>query len=92
MRVFKRFALIFADSWLASHESVLLECCLSVTFVDCGQMVRDRPMVTMRHCWEVDIGLSESAKIFGMDDLEEVISRSRMLKLPISSSWCEISI
>ena len=54
---------IFADSWLASHESVLLDCCLSsVTFVDCGQTVQDRPMVTMRHYWEVDIGLSESAK------------------------------
>ena len=28
-------------------------------------------MVTMRHYWEVDIGLSESAKMT-LDDLEEV--------------------
>ena len=32
-------------------------------------------MVTMRHCWEVDIGLSESAKKLTLDDLEEVISK-----------------
>ena len=26
----RRMTIVFADSWLASHESVLLECCLSV--------------------------------------------------------------
>ena len=65
--------LAIADSWLASQESVLQDCCLSVcrrlssvTIVDCGQTVRDRPMVTMRHYWEVDIGLSESANKFDL--------------------------
>ena len=33
--------------------------------------VRDRLMVTMKHYWEVDIGLSESAKNATLDDLEE---------------------
>ena len=27
-------------------------CLLSMTFVNCGQTVRDRPMVTMKHYWE----------------------------------------
>jgi hypothetical protein len=49
------------------QQSVLSECCLSsVTFVNCGQTVWDRPMVTMRHYWEVDIGLSESANKFDL--------------------------
>ncbi len=51
--------LVFANSWLANHESALAECCLSVvcrrlssvTFVNCGQTVQDRPMVTMKHYW-----------------------------------------
>jgi hypothetical protein len=41
-------------------------CLSSVTIVDCGQTVRDRPMVTMRHYWEVDVDLSESAKQFDL--------------------------
>ena len=32
------------------------------TIVNCCQTARDRQMVTMKHHWEVDIGLSESAK------------------------------
>ena len=40
-------------------------------------MVQDKHMVTMKHYWEVDIGLLESAKNLTLDDLEEVISRSR---------------
>ncbi len=41
-------------------------------------MVRDKHMVSMKHYWEVDVGLTESAKKnLTMDDLEEVISRSR---------------
>ena len=42
-------------------------------------------MVTMELYWEVDIGLSESAKKSTLGDLEEVISRSRKWKLPVSS-------
>ena len=34
-------------------------------------------MVTMKHYWEVDIGVSESAKKLTSDDLDGVISRSR---------------
>ncbi len=52
---------------------MLSVCLSSVTIVDCGQTVRDRPMVTMRHkYWEADIGLSEHQKILTKDDLEEV--------------------
>ncbi len=40
-------------------------------------MVQDKHMVTMKHYWEVDIGLLESAQNLTLDDLEEVISRSR---------------
>ncbi len=32
--------------------------------------VRDRHMVIMKHYWEVDVGLSESAKNLTLDDLE----------------------
>ncbi len=39
-------------------------------------MVRDKHMVTMKHYWEVDIGLSESVNNLTVDDLKEVISRS----------------
>ncbi len=40
--------------------------------------VRDMHMVTMKHYWEVDIGLSESAKNLTLDDLDldGIISRS----------------
>ncbi len=60
-------------------------CLSSVTIVNCGQTVRDRPMVTVRQYCEVDIGLSESAKNVTLDDLEEVNSRSRNWKWPVSS-------
>ena len=33
-------------------------------------MVRDKHVVTMKHYWEVDIGLSESAKNLTLDDLQ----------------------
>ena len=42
-------------------------------------------MVSMRHYWEVDIGLSESAKNLTLDDLEKVILRSWKWKWPVSS-------
>ena len=32
--------------------------------------VRDRHVVTMKHYWEVDIGLSESANNLTLDDLD----------------------
>ena len=32
------------------------------TIVNCCQTARGRQMVTMKHHWEVDIGLAESAK------------------------------
>ncbi len=47
--------------------------------------VRDRHMVTMKHYWEVEVGPSESAKNLTLGDLEEVISRSRKWKWPVSS-------
>ena len=40
-------------------------------------MVQDKHVVTMKHCWEVDIGLSDPQKNLTLDDIEEVISRSR---------------
>ena len=51
-----------------------------------GMHYIDRPMVTMKHYWEVDIGLSESAKKLTSDDLDGVISRSRKWKWPVSSN------
>jgi hypothetical protein len=85
-------ATIFADSWLANHELILLDACLSVvcrllsvclpvvclsaTFAICGQTVQDGPMVTMGHYFEVNVGLSESANLT-LDDLDKVISISR---------------
>ena len=53
----------YCYSVVCLHVSV---CRLSVTFVNCGQTVRDRPMVTMRDYWEVDISLSESANKFDL--------------------------
>jgi hypothetical protein len=47
-------------------------------------------VVTMKHYWEVHIGLSESAKKFTLDNLEEVISRSRNLKYK-KLIWCHDS-
>ncbi len=41
------------------------------------KIVQDMHMVTMKHYWEVDIELSESTTKLTLDDLEEVISRSR---------------
>ncbi len=40
-------------------------------------MVRDKHMVTMKHLWEVDIGLSESKTKLTPADLDGIISRSR---------------
>ncbi len=40
-------------------------------------MVPDKHVVTMKHIWEVDIGLSEPVKNLTPDDLDGVISRSR---------------
>jgi len=36
--------------------------CLSVTIVIVAKTVRDRPMVTTRHWWKVDIGLQNPTK------------------------------
>jgi len=44
----------------------------------------------MKHYWEVHIGLSESAKKFTLDNLEEVTSRSRNLKYK-KLIWCHDS-
>jgi len=50
----------------------------NVKIADIFLMVRDKHVVTMKHLWEVDIGLSESIKKnFTPDDLDSVISRSR---------------
>jgi len=65
-------------------QSVVV-CLSSVTFVYCGQTVPDRPMVTMEHYWEVNIGLSEFAETLTFGDIEQVISRSRKWKWPVSS-------
>ena len=36
-------------------------------------LVLDKHVVTMKHLWEVDIELSESAKKLNLDDFEGVI-------------------
>ena len=36
-------------------------------------MLREKHVVTMKHYWEVDIGLSESAQNLTLNDIEEVI-------------------
>ena len=41
-------------------------------------MLRAKHVVSMKHCWEVDIRLSKSAKHLTLDDLEEVISMSQL--------------
>ncbi len=50
--------------------------------------VRDRHMVTMKHYWEVDIGLSESAKKLTSDDLDEVISSRESQSGPYRLNGC----
>ena len=53
----------FRKPWVGIGSVACLSsvCLLPVTFVNCGRMLRNRPIVTMIHYWEVDIGLSESA-------------------------------
>jgi len=55
----KPVSVLLVVAILVIAESVLSEACLSssVTFVHCGQTVRDRHMVTTKHLWEVDIDI-----------------------------------
>jgi len=64
---------------------VLSVCRLSVTIVNWGQTVRGRPMVTMRHYLEVDIGLSESATKFDLGWPSRGNSKVTKVKWPVLS-------
>ncbi len=46
--------------------------------------VRDKYVVTMKHYWEVDTGLSEFAKKLTSDDLDEVISIVNVMKVKMA--------
>ena len=69
-------------------SSVCLSVCrLSVTIEDCGQMVRYRPMVTMRHYFELHIGLSESGKKFDLGWLRRGHFKVTKVKWAVLSNW-----
>jgi len=52
-----------------------------VKIVNIFLMVRDKHVVTMKHLWEVDIGLPESVKEFDPVDLDGVIFKITKVKI-----------
>ena len=90
------FQFIVAGSWLASHELVLLECCLSSVCLSVVCLLQS--WIVAKRCeidpwllWDTNgksipvSAFQNLSKSLTLDDPEELISRSRKWKWPVSS-------